>query len=188
MNKEAFILYSAAYLHDAGLQHQRAGETEVVRATLATRFPGRVWDDLDIETRRSIVREQHHRISGEMITRSIDASYPTVIGIQLTDEWHPGQVRSISIAHNLYMDSHDRAEYECLTKDWGGVRMSLLAALLRLADILDESRRRSQLYLERTRELPIESRMHWWRHYYVAEIEILPDGRPICFGGVDRRG
>src|ERR1700678_4339998 len=82
--KEAFILYSAAYLHDAGLQHQRAGETEVVRATLAARFPGRVWDDLDIETRRSIVREQHHRISGEMITQSIDAPYPTVIGIQLT--------------------------------------------------------------------------------------------------------
>src|SRR5690348_15816016 len=89
--KEAFILYSAAYLHDAGLHHQRAGETEVVRAILADRFPGRAWDDLEIETRRSIVREQHHRISGEMITQSINAAYPTLIGIQLTDDWYPGQ-------------------------------------------------------------------------------------------------
>lgn len=177
--KEAFILYSAAYLHDAGLQHQRAGDTGVVRQILSARFPGRVWDDLDIDTRRSIVRDQHHRISGEMITQSINAAYPTVIGIQLTDDWHPGQIRSIAVAHNLYMDAHDREEYANLTKDWGGVRMSLLSALLRLSDILDESRRRSQLYLERTRELPIESRMHWWRHYYVAEIEIGPAERAI---------
>src|SRR4051794_3724860 len=49
--KEAFILYAAAYLHDSGLQHQRADETAVVKAILAARFPGRKWDDLDIETR-----------------------------------------------------------------------------------------------------------------------------------------
>jgi hypothetical protein len=177
-DKEAFILYAAAYLHDAGLQHQRAGETQVVAAILAARFPGRAWGDLDIETRRSIVREHHHRISGEMITQSINAPYPT-LGIQLTDDWCPGQIRAIAVAHNLYMDAQDADEYRDLTKDWGGVRMSLLSALLRLADILDESRRRSQLYLERTRELSLESRMHWWRHYYVAEIEIDPRDRVI---------
>ena len=67
-DQEAFILYAAAYLHDAGLQHQRAGETRVVATILTAQFPGRAWADLDIETRRSIVRGQHHRISGEMIT------------------------------------------------------------------------------------------------------------------------
>lgn len=178
-DNEAFILYAAAYVHDAGLQHQRAGETQIVARILADRFPGRQWADLQIETRRSIVREQHHRISGEMITQSINAPYPTVLGIQMTEDWNPGQIRAIAVGHNLYMDGQDREEYRDLTTDWGGIRMSLLSALLRLADILDESRRRSQLYLERTRELSLESRMHWWRHYYVSVVEIEPRDRTI---------
>lgn len=179
-DQEAFILYAAAYLHDAGLQHQRAHDTDIVRAILRRpEYAGREWADLNIDTRRDIVRAQHHRISGEMITRSVNAAQPTVLGIQLTDDWHPGQIRVLCIAHNLYMDTTDKEEYCELVRDWGSFRMSLLSALLRLADILDESRRRSQLYLERTRELNLESRMHWWRHYYVAEIHIDPDERHI---------
>ncbi|MCB9858473.1 MAG: HD domain-containing protein [Phycisphaerales bacterium] len=178
-DKEAFILYAAAYLHDVGLQHQRANETQVVGDILVSEYSNLAWSDLDIETRRSIVRQQHHRISGELITQSINAPSPTSLGIQLTDDWYPGQIRAIAIAHNLDMDSHDQLEYCELTKDWGGFRMSLLSALLRLADILDESRRRSQLHLERTRDLSLDSRMHWWRHYYVAEVEIQPRDRTI---------
>src|SRR5665213_1771832 len=33
-DREAFVLYAAAYLHDAGLQHQRAGETTIVQSVL----------------------------------------------------------------------------------------------------------------------------------------------------------
>jgi hypothetical protein len=114
-----------------------------------------------------------------MITQSINAAQPTALGIQLTDDWYPGQIRALSVAHNLYMDTRDREEYQALTRDSGGFRMSLLSAMLRLADILDASRRRSQLYLERTRELDLESRMHWWGHYYVAEVEISPSEHSI---------
>lgn len=179
-DQEAFALYSAAYLHDAGLQHQCAHETVIVQAILrGPGYAGREWADLDIETRRMIVRAQHHRISGEMITRSVNAAQPTVLGIQLTDDWHPGLIRSLCIAHNLYMDTTDKEEYRELVQDWGSFRMSLLSALLRITDILDESRRRSQLFLERTRELNLESRMHWWRHYYVAEIHINSVARYI---------
>lgn len=178
-DREAFVLYAAAYLHDVGLQHQRAGETSAVQSILQSPpYVGRAWDDLDIETQRVIVRTQHHRISGEMINRSLRAAQP-VLGIQLTDDWYPGQIRGISIAHNLYMDTHDRQEYLELTADWGEFRMSLLSALLRLADILDASRRRSRLHLERTRGLPLESRMHWWAHYYVADVKIDPSTHQI---------
>ncbi|HZL35317.1 MAG TPA: HD domain-containing protein [Tepidisphaeraceae bacterium] len=178
-DREAFVLYAAAYLHDAGLQHQRAGETTIVQSVLQSpEYVGRAWADLDVETKRTIVRAHHHHISGEMIERSVNAAHP-VLGIQLTDDWHPGQIRSIAVAHNLYMDSHNRQEYADLTTDWGEFRMSLLGALLRLADILDESRRRSQLHLERTRELDLEARMHWWRHYYVAHVKIDPGTHQI---------
>lgn len=190
-DREAFVLYASAYLHDVGLQHQRAEETQIVRSILQkSNFSGRAWRDLEKETRLEIVRSQHHRISGEMIRQSIDAPQPTVLGVQMTEDWHPGQIRSLCIAHNLYMDSHDKQEYIELTQDWGEFRMTLLSALLRLADILDESRRRSQLYLERTRELNIESRLHWWRHYYVAEVHIDPQAHHISLWfdfPVDRR-
>jgi len=59
--------------------------------------------------------------------------------------------------------------------------VGLLAALLRLADILDESQRRSHLFLEKTRELPLESRLHWWRHYYVSNITIQPREITVWF-------
>jgi len=176
-NVESFVLYAACYLHDVGLQHQVAGGTQAVRAVLERpEYRGRHWSDLSDETRRQIVRGEHHRISGEMVRQSVDAPQPTLVGIQLTEEWHPGQIASLCEAHCL--DTTD-AKYRELTQDWGSVRMSLLSALLRLADILDESRRRSQLYLERTRELDLEERMHWWRHYYVADIQIDPQSRHI---------
>jgi hypothetical protein len=189
--REAFVLYAACYLHDVGLQHQRANETMVVQQILSEpRYASRPWHDLDIATRRNIVRAQHHRISAELVRQSIDAPQPTPLGIQLTQDWEPGLIASLCIAHCLWMDSSDRDEYRELTQDWGSFRMSLLAALLRLADILDESRKRSQLHLRLTRELDLESRMHWWRHYYVAEITINPTNREIvlCFDfPADRR-
>jgi hypothetical protein len=174
---ESFVLYASCYTHDAGLQHQRAGETQTIFTVLQQpAYVGRNWRDLDLATQRKIVRANHHRLSGEMIRQSIDAPQPTPLGIQLTQDWWPAQIASLSIAHCL--DSRAE-EYKQLTTDWGGFRMSLLSAILRLADILDESRRRSQLFLERTRELDLESRMHWWRHYYVADVQIDGDARTI---------
>lgn len=174
---EAFVLYAACYLHDVGLQHQRAGETQVVAGVLGqAEYRGRKWEDLSDTTRQLIVREKHHAISSEMIQQSIDAAQPTVLGIQIPQDWNPGQIMALSLAHNLDATSN---EYSNATQEGGGFRMSLLSALLRLADILDESRRRSHLYLERTRELGLEARMHWWRHYYVAEVEINPLTRQI---------
>jgi hypothetical protein len=57
--------------------------------------------------------------------------------------------------------------------------MKLLAALLRMADICDESRRRININLELTRELDLESRSHWWRHYYVSAVEIKPPNQQV---------
>ena len=57
--------------------------------------------------------------------------------------------------------------------------MPLLAALLRLADLLDESQRRALRYLQNTRELDLTARVHWWRHHFVADITFVPADRRI---------
>ncbi|MEA5114879.1 MAG: hypothetical protein VB050_12720 [Geobacteraceae bacterium] len=169
--EEAFVLYAACYLHDIGMQHQRACKTEVVRKVLLSNpYCGLRWESLELETRQEIIRAQHHLISDELIRGAVRTGDPA-IGIPLNDSDKPGVVAALCSAHCLLTDS---TEYQCSTADQGGLRVGLLAALLRLADILDESQRRSHLFLEKTRDLPLESRLHWWRHYYVSNITINP--------------
>lgn len=174
---EAFVLYLACYAHDVGMQHQRAGDTEHIRKVLSDpTYKGRRWEDLGEETHRDIVRTNHHWISGEMVRKSNKGAHPTLLGVQLNDAWYPSRIACLAEAHCLEAGS---PEYKDLTADSADFRMSLLSALLRLADILDESRRRSQLFLGRTRELDLNARMHWWRHYYVTDVEFVPPARRI---------
>ena len=175
--EEAFVVYAACYLHDAGMQHQRAGETEVVRMALANHYYGQPWESLEIATRQEIIRQYHHIIARELILTAIRTGDPA-IGISLSDNDKPGVIAALCLAHCLSADS---PEYRTCTEDQGGLRVGLLAALLRLADILDESQRRSHLFLEKTRELPLESRLHWWRHYYVSNITIQPREITVWF-------
>lgn len=167
---EAFVLYAACYYHDAGMQHQRASETEVIRKVLESNtYCGKSWESLEKSTRQEILREQHHRISAELIRCAV-RSGETAIGMPLDDGDKPGVIAALCLAHCISTDSD---EYRSVTADQGGLRVGLLAALIRLADILDESQRRTHLFLEKTRELPLESRIHWWRHYYVSDITIM---------------
>lgn len=176
-SEEAFVVYAACYLHDAGMQHQRAGETDVVRMALANHYYGQPWESLEIASRQEIIRQYHHQIARELILSAVRTGDPA-IGISLSDNDKPGVIAALCLAHCLSADS---PEYRAYTEDQGGLRVGLLAALLRLADILDESQRRSHLFLEKTRELPLESRLHWWRHYYVSNITIQPREITVWF-------
>ena len=167
--EEAAVLYATCYLHDVGMQHERANETAVIRKILHSEpYNDQSWASLEMATKQEIVRAHHHRISAELVRDAIRAGEPA-IGISLTDEDKPGVIAALCLAHCLSTDSE---EYRYNTSDQGGIRVGLLSALFRLADILDESQRRTRLFLEKTRELPLESRIHWWRHYYVSSITI----------------
>ncbi len=174
---EAFVLYAACYLHDVGMQHQRADETTVI-GTILSRPPhaGRNWADLSTQTRRDLLRDHHHEISAEMVRTCVNAPQPTVLGVQLVETDSPGYIAALCRAHCVTPDTR---EYKELVTEGPHLRMPLLAALLRLADILDESRRRTRLYREKTVELDNTSRMHWWRHYYVADVTFDADERRI---------
>jgi hypothetical protein len=176
-NIEAFVVYAAAYLHDVGMQHEKCDETQAMaRALASSPYRNRRWADLEERTRWHLLRCHHHEISREMVRSSVDAAQPTVLGIQLTHQDHPGFIGALCEAHCVTPDTD---EYRKLTAEGPGIRTALLSALLRLADILDESQRRTHLYRERTVQLDVESQMHWWRHYYVAQVDFRADDKSI---------
>lgn len=177
-SEEAAVLYAVCYFHDAGMHHQRASETEVIREVLKSDlFCGQPWAELAMATQHEIVRDHHHRISNELVRGAVRVGEPA-IGISLNDADKPGVIAALCLAHCL---STDLEEYRSSTEDQGGLRVGLLAALFRIADILDESQRRTHLFLERTRELSLESRLHWWRHHYVSSITIQPRAIIVWF-------
>ena len=126
---ELVILYSACYLHDIGLQYERAHELGVIPDN---EFSA-PWEDLSDSSRRELLRRHHARISAELVRRS--AREP-LIGILLTD-YDPARIASLCESHVLDVES-DR--FRDLTGARPHVRMRLLSGLLRVADILDESR------------------------------------------------
>lgn len=172
---ELVILYSASYLHDIGLQFENAGETKVV-SELNLRLP---WIDLNEDERRNLLRKFHHRISAEMVHSSIRAEDP-IIGIQLGQAYQPSKIACLCEAHNLYFeDDEDYQRYLALTEDGPSVRMKLLSGLLRVADILEESRRRATRPKAKTLTLDLESQQHWWRHYYTEDVVLNQNEKTI---------
>src|SRR5207245_1722901 len=88
----------------------------------------------------------------------------------------PGYVACLCHAHGVEAPS---SLYDQLTQDGPGIRMKLLGALLRMADILDESRRRATREKARTLELDLIAQTHWWRHYYTEDVAFDQTKRTI---------
>ena len=161
---ELLILYAACYLHDLGMQYEKAYETQVI-ASLKLSTP---WSDLRSERRSDLIRQHHAAISAEMVRASLNATAP-IIGLQLTVDYFPTYVAALCEGHTLSTES---ARYKSLTQPGPNLRIELLSGLLRIADILDLSRRRANRPKALTLDLNLESQTHWWRHHYTEDITI----------------
>lgn len=172
--EEVVPLYSSCYLHDLGMHVERVADFDCLVKPLC----GRTWEQLPPDERLGILRDYHHRISAEMISTAVDHVGPCP-DLPIGDLF-PGNVAALCAAHNLRIDSSEEfAEYAELTMHCGGRRMDLLAALLRVADILDESHRRACRTREKLLELSEEAKTHWWRHFYTEHVELDPQKRVI---------
>lgn len=161
---ELFILYAACYLHDIGMQYEKAGETNVISELHLSQS----WENLSENTRRKLLRQHHAAISAEMVRQSHGAEKP-IVGLQLTPDYFPQYVAALCEAHTLPVES---TRYKSLTGGGPNLRMDLLSGLLRIADILDLSRRRANRSKAITLDLDLESQTHWWRHHYTEDIVI----------------
>ena len=94
---------------------------------------------MPVPVKRDLLRRFHPAISAELVRMSVRNQTPP-IGCQLIDEDHPTAIASICEAHGIETTGQ---RYTELTADAPGLRMRLLAGILRCADILEESRRRA---------------------------------------------
>ena len=176
-DEEAFVLYSAAYTHDVGMQHEKADRISRLREAIdAVGHAGRRLAELDEPTKYALLRDHHAAVSAEMVRQALDTPQPNLLGITLVPEDKPGLIAALCEAHTV---EYEAEEYGRLTRPAGGVRTSLLSALLRLADILDETSGRAKMYRQLTVDLDLTSQMHWWRHHYVPDVKLDVGDRSI---------
>jgi hypothetical protein len=168
-SQELTILYAACYLHDLGMHVETLSGLNCVPAD---------WHDLSNEARFDIIRDRHHLISAELIQKATQHLGPcATLSVQ---DIHPDEVACLCEAHNLWLEKTDEAKrYADLTKEIRGIRMDLLSALLRLADILDEAQLRSCIEKSKILDLDITAQKHWWRHYYTEYISFSQQDRTI---------
>ena len=151
------------------MHYERAGDTRTIR-DLKLPTP---WEKLPEDTRRDLLRRHHAAISAEMVQASIRSNAPPV-GIQVTGDIFPESVAALCEAHTLDANS---PLYAQLTQREPRIRMGLVSGLLRIADILDESRRRATREKARTLLLDLTSQTHWWRH--MDRIGVAPTSPPL---------
>jgi energy-coupling factor transporter ATP-binding protein EcfA2 len=156
---ELVALSASAYLHDIGMQ---------VPIFEQKKLEG-CYFDFELAEK---VRKKHAECSGLMIAKSIGpsrADFPTLgldqdqILEDLTPiikkicEHHSGELPNLNEAESLYSKN---------------IRIGLLTAILRLADALDLHQQRARLEKLKRFQIPLESQVHWWRHYYVQGVTV----------------
>lgn len=177
IRQEILVLLSAAYIHDIGMQLVRPqvlaklpSLTDAERQE-AAELPG----DSITEHHRRFARRHHHKITHDWIINSNGAipELPPLMGL----DDRRIMVARVARAHNIWLtDKESYEEYRDAVKrvhePVGEIRIDLLAAFLRLADILDQDKRRVDMAAARRLVMPPVSKLHWWRHHYVNACRI----------------
>jgi hypothetical protein len=169
---ELLIVYAACYLHDLGMHYENLTQIKVIKDICKDV----TWDELEEKTRREILRKYHHQISAELIMAATGPASP--IGFQIGQEYNPDYVAALCEAHGI--DTMDD-KYAQLCDSGGTIRLNLLSALLRVADILDETNERANRVKSHALKLDLDSQVHWWRHYYVEALKWDQMAVTICF-------
>lgn len=171
---EVFILLAAVYLHDIGMQIANSKVAElpsVQEYFLEAGFSKQQFQLPLSEEALTLIREHHHLITADCITNSLRSDVRDSLPKLGLESYLP-IVASVCWAHGHWLTTNESyLEYEerlnpTLTQD-GEVRPDLLAAFLRVGDLLDLDKRRVNIDRLRQIDLPDESTLHWLKHHYV---------------------
>jgi len=154
---ERFILLSSAYLHDIGMQ--------------SPAHAGLVKKNRYSEDEENQIRIKHNEASAKMIIESLSQGSQLNLGL--------GEcTRCADFIANVCKYHRDLPLDKLADSSIFGekVRIRLLAGLLRLGDELDADSQRVFMKVLKTRDIPSDSKYHWWAHHYVRSVDIK-DGR-----------
>lgn len=158
---ERFVLTAAVYLHDIGMQSSN-------HAGLAPKTEYSVGE-------LKVIGEKHNEFSSKMILESVSPTANLSLGLGGCKDYAPF-IATIARYHRV-LDLND-VQDTCFAGET--IRLRLLAALLRLADALDQDFRRVNMDVLKLRYFPVESKLHWWAHHYVQGIDVRT-GRIVVY-------
>lgn len=155
---ECFILVSAIYLHDVGLQMYNDDELEKFRISYGIK---------EYSSKEDFIRTYHHCISKYWIESNILNKNSNLRLVYFGDN-----ILGMIIAN--VVESHGKNSLELNDTSFKGenIRVKLLCSLLCLADALDCDMRRIDIERLTHSEIPNISKIHWYKHYYVDSIKI----------------
>ena len=152
---EQYILLSAVWTHDIGMQDVRfsLGDKSITALT-----------DHDYIT----LRKRHPAASEEWIL-DVFNEQPQRLGLGFKRDDYTLPIARVARAHTDFdLENVER------TRSVVGhhIRLRLLAALLIIADELDLDGRRVDLDRLLLADIPSDSKVHWWGHHYVDGVHI----------------
>lgn len=156
---ELFILLSAIFLHDIGMQFDKVDILE----HYIDEFSGHGNDEIRLE----LVRKHHGRISYLWILENLKENKHFQRKVY-HGEPELGELTAI-IAESHTVDINENQQlYRDRSFKSKTIRMKLLACLLSLGDVLDADSSRVDFDRLKHVDVPTDSKLHWLKHYYVS--------------------
>jgi len=150
---ERFLLLASAYLHDIGMQYPT--------------YAGLPYKSKYSFEELEKVRENHHEAGAKIIYESISNKPALSLGLEQCKDY--GNFLATITRYHRKLDINELRDAALHGEK---IRLPLLVALLRLGDALDADNERVNMEILKARDIPVESKRHWWFHYYVQSVFI----------------
>lgn len=159
---ETFILLASFYLHDIGMQINNHN----VLKDFSKQY-NLIYEQSSIE---DFVRNNHHLLSEYWIISNIKDKKCKLRQVYFGNKELGLIISQVVKSHGIDFLSDN----EYINKSYKGqiIRLPLICSLLSLCDVLDCDCRRIDYERLSNVDIPIVSKIHWMKHYYVSSIEI----------------
>lgn len=189
-NAELYSLILAIYLHDIGME--LINKDRIIklfsRKKYRNQFLIRLSSSISCEEIKSIdenseefynfIRINHHIISAMWIMNNniLEDS----LKLPIRDDYLE-IIALICYAHNEKFSVLSEDIYSSTQADNQNIQIDVLSYLLRVGDALDADKGRCKIQVLDYKNIPVESRVHWYRHFYTKSIKCENKNISILF-------
>gem|GEM_PF-2518177 len=161
---EKFILLTAIALHDVGMQTPYNSDL------------GDSPSDKDKRKALEKIRDNHHIYSERLIKESVTKP-DEKFSFGLNDQRDYVDVIALIAKNHRETDISNLHDF---SYNGNKIRKKLLSALIRLGDALDLDSRRVNIEILKVFPIPVDSKSHWYAHYYVSGSSVEKQKVDIC--------
>lgn len=169
-----YILIAATYLHDIGMQIVNIDTLRKFNSISAIISNENLeFDDSNEEGKHQITkfaRKHHHEITFDWISNKYE-NCSRLPDFKLEKDCRT-KIAEVARAHNVWLtDDSSYRKFEdrlrLIKTSEGYIDVVQLACFLRLGDILDQDKKRAEIWRLSINKIDPESELHWWRHNLV---------------------